>query len=185
MILLGDLLREVPAPVEMPASEGIATFESGRQAMLDRFAEPTGKQTGRIVLARDARVMISRDQVVFVDLGAEDNLKAGDYLTVYRPEKQGFKIKLGDEVGSNTRRGYESDAFQGGKFSNKSKRVKDVNGSQSGETVKTPELQRRRPQVPRHVVGELVVLRVEGRTATAIVTRVAEEMHTGDYVEVQ
>lgn len=175
-LLLGDMLRPVVQRA-IPSSRA--------EVVLDRFAEPTGKQTGRIVLARDGREMISRDQVVFVDLGAEDNLKVGDYLTVYRPENVGFEVKLRDEVGANARAGFESEHFQGGKFSNKSKRVKDVNGSQSGEAVKTPELLRRRPQVPRHVVGELIILRVEGRAATAIVTRVAEEMHTGDYVEVQ
>ena len=175
-ILLGDLLRPVPQRA-VPAARP--------EAVLDRFAEPSGKQTGRIVLARDGRESLSRDQVVFVDLGAEDNLKVGDYLTVYRPEGQGFEVRLGDELGANTRGGFESRGYRGGKFSNQSKRVKDVTGTQSGSTVKTPELQRRRAAVPRHVVGELVILRVEGRTATAVVTRVAEEMHTGDHVEVQ
>jgi len=175
-VLLGDLLR----PVQQRSVP-----EARAEGVLDRFAEPSGKQTGRIVLARDSRESVSRDQVVFVDLGAEDNLKVGDYLTVYRPEKQGFEVKLGDELGANTRDGFESEGYRGGKFSNQSKRVKDVTGSQSGSTVKTPEILRRRPAVPRHVVGELVILRVEGRTATAIVTRVAEEIHTGDYVEVQ
>jgi hypothetical protein len=63
--------------------------------------------------------------------------------------------------------------------------VSDVNGPKSGETVKTIKLKRSRPPVPRKVVGELVVLRVEGRTATAVVTRTAQEIHTGDAVEVQ
>ncbi len=175
-VLLGDLLR----PVQQRAVP-----QARAEGVLDRFAEPSGKQTGRIVLARDARESVSRDQVVFVDLGAEDNLKVGDYLTVYRPEKQGFEVNLRSELGANTRDGFESGGYRGGKFSNQSKRVKDVSGSQSGPTVKTPEIQRRRPAVPRHVVGELVVLRVEGRTATAVVTRVAEEIHTGDHVEVQ
>ena len=64
-------------------------------------------------------------------------------------------------------------------------RVKDVDGPKSGQTVKTPAIKRARPAVPRKVVGELVVLRVEGRTATAVVTRVAQEIHTGDAVEIQ
>ena len=37
----------------------------------------------------------------------------------------------------------------------------------------------------RKIVGELVVIDVQTRTATAIITRVAGEVHTGDLVEIQ
>ena len=175
-LLVGDLLRpaqERPTPRARP------------DTALDRFAEPTGKQTGRLVLARDGREMVSRDDVVFVDLGAEDGVKVGDYLTIFRPEWHGTLVNYGDERAANARRGFESDEFRGGGFSNQAQRLKDVDGSKYGETVKTPAIRRARPAVPRKVVGEVVVLRVEGRTATAIVTRVAQEIHTGDAVEVQ
>ena len=175
-LLLGDLLRPY-APREVPPARAEGAF--------DLFAQPTGKQTGRIVLARDAREAVSRDDVVFIDLGAEDNLKVGDYLTVFRPEGHGTLINYGEEISANSRRGYESSERRGGTFSNKAQRVRDVNGPKSGPTVKTPEIKRSRPPIPRKVVGELVVLRVEGRTATAVVTRVAQEIYTGDAVEVQ
>jgi hypothetical protein len=175
-ILLGDLLRRVPQRTT-PAFRA--------EADLDRFALPTGKQAGRIVLARDNRETVSLDQVVFIDLGAEDNVKPGDYLTVFRPVDKGTIVKQRDEIGANARRGFESDLKAGGGFSNQANRVKDVDGSKYGQTVKTPEIRKRRPAVPRRVLGELVVLHVEGRTATAIVSRVAQEIHTGDHVEVQ
>jgi hypothetical protein len=175
-LLLGDLLR--------PAQER-PTPQARVEEALDRFAEPTGKPNGRLVLARDGREMVSRDDVVFVDLGAEDGLKVGDYLTVFRPLNHGTIVKYGDEQAANARRGYESEEFRGGGFSNQTQRTRDVDGSKYGETVKTPAIKRARPSVPRQVVGELVVLRVEGRTATAVVTRVAQEIHTGDAVEVQ
>jgi hypothetical protein len=175
-LLLGDLLRPY-APREVPPARADVAF--------DLFAQPTGKQTGRIVLARDGREALSRDDVVFIDLGAEDNLKVGDYLTVFRPEGHGTIINYPAEVAANSRRGYESNERHGGQFSNQTQRVRDVNGPASGETVNTPEIKRGRPTVPRKVVGELVVLRVEGRTATAVITRVAQEIYTGDAVEVQ
>jgi hypothetical protein len=175
-LLVGDLLR--------PAQERPA-LHARADAALDRFAEPTGKQTGRLVLARDGREVVSRDDVVYVDLGAEDGLKVGDYLTIFRPEGQGTFAHHGDEQAANARRGFESDEYKGGGFSIQSQRVKDVDGSKYGETVKTPAIRRARPAVPRKVVGELVVLRVEGRTATAVITRFAQEIHTGDAVEVQ
>jgi hypothetical protein len=175
-LLLGDMLRPVPSR-EIPPARA--------QVGLDRFAEPTGKQTGRIVFARDSRELISRDQVVFIDLGTEDNLKVGDYLTVFRPLNFGTLVEYGEEMAQNTRRGFESDEFRGGKFSNQAQRLKNPDGGTGGETVKTPEIKRRRPSVPRQIVGELVVIHVEGRTATAVITRVAQEVHTGDHVEVQ
>ena len=175
-LLVGDLLR--------PAAQA-AVPQARAEVGLDRFAEPTGKQTGHIVLARDGREMVSRDQVVFVDLGAEDNVRAGDYLTVFRPEGHGTFVRHTEELAANSRRGFQSDEFRGGGFSNQAQRVRDVDGPKSGSTVKTPSIRRRRPAVPRKVVGELVVVRVEGRTATAVVTRVAQEIHTGDAVEVQ
>ena len=175
-VLVGDLLR--------PALNR-AVPQARPELSLDRFAEPTGKQTGRIVLARDGQELVSRDQVVFIDLGAEDGVKVGDYLTVFRPETHGTFAGYGEEITTNARRGFESDEFRGGGFSNQAQRLKDVDGSIYGPTVKTPEVRRRRPAVPRKVVGEIVVLHVEGRTATAVITRVAQEVRTGDAVEVQ
>jgi hypothetical protein len=175
-LLLGDMLRPY-ASREIPPARAEGT--------LDLFAEPTGKQTGRIVLARDGREVLSRDDVVFIDLGAEDNVRVGDYLTVFRPMGHGTIVGYGEEIASNARHDFGSNEFKGGGFSNQSQRVSDVNGSKYGATVKTPTIRRRRPPVPRMVVGEIVVLRVEGRTATAVITRVSKEVHTGDAVEVQ
>lgn len=176
-ILLGDLLRPY-APSEVPPARAAGA--------LDQFAEPTGKQTGRIVLARDSRETITRDDVVYVDLGAEDNIKVGDYLTVFRPEGHAELFNFGDEQVANSRPSNESNELGGGPgFSNQATRVKKPDGPRTGKNVRTPEVKRNRPPMPRKVVGELVVLRVEGRTATAVVTRTAQEIHTGDAVEVQ
>ncbi len=176
-ILLGDLLRAVPQRVA-------ATRRP--EANLERFANPTGRATGRIVLARDAREMISKDQVVFIDLGAEDNVKAGDYLTIFRPTGTGNITRFRDkEITSNSKPHFESERFRGGKFSNQSQRVRDPQGDASSEAVNTPEIKERRPAMPRKVVGEIVVLSVQARTATAVITRVSQEVHTGDYVEMQ
>jgi hypothetical protein len=175
-LLLGDLLRPY-APREVPPARA--------EGVLDIFAEPTGKQTGRIVMSRDGHESVTRDDVVYIDLGAEDNIKVGDYLTVFRPKGHGTIVHFGDELTANARRGYQSEELRGGAFSNQAQRVRDTDGSKYGETVKTPPIKRRRPPVPRKVVGEIVVLRVEGRTATAVVTRVAQEIHTGDAVELQ
>jgi len=177
-ILLGDLLRNVPNRVSPSANN---------TPDLDRFADPTGKQNGRIVLARDAREMISRHQIVYIDLGTEDNLKEGDRLTVYRPAGTGNITRHKDEeVTPSASYGFESEAFRGGKFSIQAQRVQNPNrGDMHGPMTTTPKVKRRRPTMPRKIVGEIVVLDVQARTATAVITRVAQEIHTGDFVEVK
>jgi hypothetical protein len=177
-VQFGDLLR--------PVAQRVSPTQRVETAPLDRFSEPSGKQAGRIVLARDNRETISKDYVVYIDLGTEDNIKAGDYFTIYRPVGAGnLTHKSDEELGVNARDGFESRQYKGGKFSNKAMRVKDPNGDIKGPTIRTPEIKRTRPSLPRKVVGELVVLNVQSRTATAVITRVAQEVHTGDFVELQ
>lgn len=177
-ILLGDLLRDVPNRVSPPA---------GDTADIDRFADPTGKQNGRIVLAREAREMISRHHIVYIDLGAEDNVKEGDRLTVYRPAGTGNISRFRDEeVTPSANYGFESETFRGGRFSIQAQRVQNpTRGDMHGPMVTTPKVKKRRPPMPRKIVGEIVVLNVQARTATAVITRVAQEIHTGDFVEVK
>ena len=42
-----------------------------------------------------------------------------------------------------------------------------------------------RDEVAPGGVGEIVILNVKEKTATAVITRTAQEIHTGDWVEVQ
>lgn len=177
-MLLGDLLRA--------ANERVSPF-ARNEAPLDRFANPTGKQNGRIVLARDFREAPSVNEIVYIDLGSEDNIKPGDYFTIYRPVGTGNVTRFRDEeVTPAANAGFESERYKGGKFSNKAQRVKDPNNTGVyGPMITSPDVKSSRPPMPRKIVGELLVLSVQMRTATAIITRVAQEVHTGDYVELQ
>jgi hypothetical protein len=164
-IMLGDLLAPVPER-ESPLQ--------GAQESLDRFTDPSGKQHGRLMMAKDGREMVTRHDVVYIDLGSEDQVKRGDYLTIYRPLGTGNITRIGDEEIARKRTGgFQSDRYRGGGFSNQASRV-DVT-----------QVKRDRPSMPRKVVGEMVVIDVQTRTATAIITRVASEVHTGDWVEIQ
>jgi hypothetical protein len=179
MIMLGDLLRAVPRRVAPLTRTEVA---------LDHFSDPNGKQQGRIVLARDGQELLTRNQIVYIDLGSEDRIKSGDYLTVFRPMGRGNLLTNVDneEIARNSSRGFESDNRRGGKYSIQAKRPKDSNDTGFfNPPLTTREIMSRRPPMPRKVVGEIVVLNVQGRTATAIITQVAQEIHTGDYVELQ
>ena len=176
-ILFGDLLRAAPQRTSPIVRADVP---------LDRFAEPTGKQQGRIVLARDEREVLAKDQVVFIDLGTEDSVRPGDHLTVYRPLGKGSVTRFNDkEVAPGGSGGFESEVFRGGKFSTQAQRVKDPVDGHYRSVTNTPEVKGRRPALPRKIVGELVVISVEARTAAAVITRAAQEIHTGDFVEVR
>jgi len=173
--LLGDLLQPVPqrtSPlfVERPA--------------LDLFGEPSGKASGRIVLARDGQELLGREQIVYIDLGAEDNVQVGDYLTIYRPLGDGnLSTKVPKESLSARSEDFGSDRYRGGEFSIQSSRKSG--GTAEGRAVTSKEAKSRRPNNLREVVGEMVILNVKEKTATAVITRTATEIHTGDSVEVQ
>lgn len=175
-LLLGDLLEPMP--------QRTAPVFKARPA-LDIFAPPTGKATGRIVLARDAQELIGREQIVYIDLGREDNVKVGDYLTIYRPLGTGNIIDKLTPSESVTARaeGYQSKEYRGGKYSNQAPRK---SGSKAqGDIVTHKEAKENRPDDLRKIVGEMMIVNVREKTATAVITRTASEIHTGDRVELQ
>lgn len=172
--LLGDVVQPTPQRTSpMHVSQG----------PLDLFSEPSGKATGRLFMARDGQEAITRDQIVYIDLGAEDNVQVGDRLTVFRPLGKGNILK-GDQSESVSARdeGYQSNEYRGGKFSNQAGRR---SGEQAeGRVVTTKKAKAGRP-VLRKIVGEIVVLNVKEKTATAVITKTAQEIHTGDWVEIK
>jgi len=181
--LLGDLLAPIPDR-ESPLQRA--------EANLDVYAEPSGKQTGRLMMAKDSREMLTRSDIVYIDLGAEDQIKRGDYLTIYRPLGTGNITRVdNEEMARNRATGFQSDRFRGGGFSNQASRAKDETAFVNAEgryryrPITTREVKRHRPLMPRKIVGEMVIIDVQTRTATAIITRVAAEVHTGDWVEIQ
>ncbi|MGD9561195.1 MAG: hypothetical protein AB7F88_04275 [Pyrinomonadaceae bacterium] len=172
--LLGDLV--------VPASQRTSPVHQAR-GPLELFAAPSGKATGRLFMARDGQETVSSDQIVYIDLGAEDNLQVGDRLTVFRPLGE-RKIEFGPKTETLSARdeGYQSDTFRGGKFSNQAPRK---SGDRAGGRIVTTKVAKEgRPSI-RKIVGEMVVLNVKEKTATAVITRTVQEIHTGDWVEVQ
>ena len=179
--LLGDLVqpwqqRAVPPTMARPA--------------LDLYGDPNGKAVGRLFMARGNLEALSPEQIVYVDLGAEDNVKVGDYMTVFRPLGKGnpnYKtetefIKGHDESVEARISDYGSLEYRGGAFSNQTARKSGDHAN--GKVVTTSKAKEGRGNI-RKVVGELVILNVKERTATAMITRTSQELHTGDYVEMQ
>ena len=66
---------------------------------------PNGKAIGHVVDTRDAVTPVGTDTVVFLDLGEQDGLNPGDFLTVYHPSTQavGVRTVLGEAAILTTR----------------------------------------------------------------------------------
>jgi len=181
--LLGDLLVDIPvreSPLQRP------------EGNFDRFADPSNKQVGRLMMAKDNRELLTKNDIVYIDLGGEDNVKRGDYLTIYRPLGTGNLTRVdNEEQARNRATGFQSDRYRGGGMSNQASRAKDetafvdAHGRYRYRPITSREVKKDRPDMPRKIVGEMVIINVQSRTATAIITRAANEIHTGDWVEIQ
>jgi hypothetical protein len=173
-VMLGDLVQ--------PMGDRVAPEYRQRPAM-DLFSDPSGKAVGRLLMSRDNGDLISRDFIVYVDLGAEDNVQVGDYLTVFRPLGKGNPW-IGDwGESASARDEFDSFEYKGGRFSNMTPRK--TGETAGGKVLTSGRAKDGRPEFIRKVVGEMVILNVKERTATALVTRSAQEIHPGDWVEVQ
>ncbi|HEV7698995.1 MAG TPA: hypothetical protein VGO43_02095 [Pyrinomonadaceae bacterium] len=172
---LGDLVQ---------LSEARFSPLSERRGALDRFRDPSGKASGRIVMSRDGAEVLARDFVAYVDLGADDRVQVGDHLTVFRPLADGNITKLPNgELASARDYGYQSDAYQGGRFSNQAPRKSGDHAT--GKEVSNKAAKEGRPSDLRKVVGEAVVINVKEKTATVVIIKTGQEIHTGDWVEIQ
>jgi hypothetical protein len=174
-LLLGDLVQ--------PMQTRVAPDYRQRPPM-DLYSDPNGKAVGRLFMARDSAEALTRDFIVYIDLGAEDNVQVGDYLTIFRPLGDGgpYFGDWGESVSARDE-GYQSFEYRGGRFSNQAARKSGDNAR--GRVVTTEKAKEDRPSPIRKVVGEMMILNVKERTATAVITRTAQEIHTGDWVEVQ
>ncbi|MEW6209172.1 MAG: hypothetical protein AB1631_12450 [Acidobacteriota bacterium] len=163
-IHFGDLLRPYEEIVS-PAPRDVQP--------LPRYAESSGGITGQIIMSPQYREFLAANQVVYLDLGKKDGLQPGDYFTIYRKIGSNERIAHMKEynVVDKHNRDYQSDQYRGGEISN-------------GATRKfRQKVVDDREKLPRKVMGELVILRVENSTAVAMITRTIAEVNIGDHVE--
>ncbi len=82
--IIGDLL--IPfEPIPIPLVRASAPFT--------QCDAPSGKVTGHIVEVKDRATPVGTDSVVFLDLGEEDGLYPGDFLTVFRARNDSGTIR--------------------------------------------------------------------------------------------
>ncbi|HKZ00804.1 MAG TPA: hypothetical protein VJ180_01105, partial [Pyrinomonadaceae bacterium] len=176
-VMPGDLLTGVPERVTPKPTTDIP---------FDRFSDPTGKPNGRIIMGHAGREMVATGDIIYIDIGDEDKVVPGDLVTIYRRVGTGnLDVKTYDMAPRDSV-GFASEQYRGGGLSINAQRSKAVGpGMYSGEPVSTEEIKDKRPALPRKILGEAMVINVQVRTATAIVRRAAQEIHTGDFVELR
>ena len=72
-----------PGDLVMSYSER-AIPEYHREVPFDRFAPPNGKLTGRIIMGRDFDVIMGAGRKGYINLGADQGVKVGDYFRMVR-----------------------------------------------------------------------------------------------------
>jgi outer membrane protein OmpA-like peptidoglycan-associated protein len=147
----------MPGDLAIPLAEREAPLF--RKVSLDRYTPPTGKPQGRIVMAKEFDSFLGSKYKAYLNIGADKGLKPGDYLRATRTYSSSYH----DPVTGLSLKASEYD-----------------------DTQKAPE---RLPRgdvssLPRRTVGDMIVLNVQRKTATAMVLTALEEIQVGDGVEV-
>jgi len=160
----GDLLK----PYEERTGPNV-----GEARPLPRFGEGSGGTIGQIVMAPGFHEQLSANRVVYIDLGTKQDVHPGALFTIYREigESEGITNTPRDKVVKNRSNGYSGDRYRGGDF------------SIQGTRAPLEKVMRERPPLPRKVLGELVVLKVEKGASVALITRTTAEVQIGDMIE--
>ncbi|MEK6288708.1 MAG: hypothetical protein AABO57_23570 [Acidobacteriota bacterium] len=163
-IEFGDLLK----PYEEYTGPGV-----GEARPLPRYGEGSGGTAGQIVMSPGFHEHLSANRVVYIDLGTRQDVHPGDLFTIYREigRREGITKTPQDKVIIDRSSGYSGDRYHGGEY------------SIQGTRVPQDQVMRERPPLPRKVLGELVVLKVEKGTSVALITRTNAEVWIGDRIE--
>ena len=160
----------VPGDTLIPFVEKahVTLRESGR---LDRFQPANGKATGRLVLARDFDTFLGMGSKVYVNVGANQGVKVGDYFRAVRP----YWMDRDDEV--------DSISLSASVVEDTQKNPPSLEPALFSKNGKGPVIPM--TDYPRRAVGEMVVLSVTPTSSTAMVIFALEDLHLGDFAEME
>lgn len=134
----------------------------------DRYAPGSGQSSGRIVLAKDFDTELGSGGKVYINIGANQGLKVGDFLRAER---------TAGEVVQNP---VDSLSFDATSYEMTQKNPPEVN---PGFLDRGPGPVIRTEDMPRRGVGEIVVIGTTPTTATGMIVFALEPVHVGDTVE--
>jgi hypothetical protein len=130
-----------------------------RAVTLDLFAPPNGKATGQIIMADEFDSYLGTKAKVYLNIGEDKGLQQGDYLRATRTYSH---IYSDPDTGLSLKASLNEDTQKNPqKFS-----TADVH------------------KLPRLTLGDMIVLQVHKKTATAMILTALQDIHLGDGVEV-
>jgi hypothetical protein len=157
----------VPGDIAMPYAEKPAVaFHMPER--FDRFLPNNGKASGRIVLAKDCDLLLGTGSKIYMNVGANQGVKVGDYFRAVRS----YEGDLRDPVDSLSFKASTTDDTQ--------KYPPSIEGHMFTKT-KGPSIHV--ADMPRRAVGEIVVINTTPTTATGMIVFALEDVHVGDNVE--
>lgn len=156
-----------PGDVAMPYVEKppVAFHVPGH---FDRFAPANGKLSGRIVLGKDFDLVLGTGMKLYLNMGANQGVKVGDYFRVVRS----YTATLRDPVDSLSFKTWTSEDTQMRPPTFEANRLTKTKGAD----IHVADL-------PRRAVGEVVVLNVTPTSSSAMVVFALEDVYAGDTVE--
>jgi hypothetical protein len=157
-----------PGDTAIPFAEKQAvTFHS--QVRFDRFLPASSKLSGRIVMGKDFDSQLGTGHKVYLNIGANQGVKIGDYFRAVRS----YDADLKDPV--------DSLSFKAAIAEDTQKKTPSVDPAMftkgNGPVIHVRDL-------PRRAVGEIVIIGVTNTTATGMVVFALEDVRAGDGVEV-
>ncbi len=157
----------VPGDFAIPFAEKPAVAFHPPQRF-DRFMPSNGRASGRIVLAKDFDLLLGTGAKVYMNVGANQGVKLGDYLRAVRT----YEADLRDPV--------DSLSFKATTTEDTQRVPPSIEGHMFTRT-KGPSI--RVADMPRRAMGEIVVINVTPTTATGMLVFALEDVHVGDQVE--
>jgi hypothetical protein len=134
----------------------------------DRFLPASNKVSGRIVMGKDFDSQLGTGQKVYMNVGANQGVKVGDFFRAVRT----YDADLKDPVDSLSFKAALSEDTQ-----LKTPSVDPTMFTKSnGPVIHVRDL-------PRRAVGEIVIIGVTPTTATGMIVFSLETVHSGDGVE--
>lgn len=143
------------ADIILPYEERQAIPLRPNNTAVDRYAPATGK-SGMVVTTKRFGQVAGLNNIIYVNLGSSQGAKPGDYMRIFRRQ---------------------------GNMSNVLYQTPGTEYKMLG--FGTTPVVYTWGDLPRQILGEGVVVRVTGNTATVMITATRGEVYAGDYVEIE
>lgn len=135
---------------------------------VDRFAPSNGQLSGKIIMAKDFDSELGTGGKVYLNIGSNQGLKVGDYFKAVRS----YETTARDSVDKLSFRAPSLDPTQLKQPSVEPGFLNRTNG---------PEIHV--AEMPRRMIGEIVILGTTPSTATGMIVYSLEPMNIGDRIE--